>query len=283
MTRNFVIYPVLMIFSLISCSQQDNEVNEDPVARVYDHYLYPSDLVGHIPPGLSYEDSIRISKKLIEEWIRNQLLLKQAEVQLPEDMKDVEKQVEEYRTSLLIFKYKQNLLSRNLDSLISENEIRNYYDENSSNYVLESDIVRVTYLKIPTSSPRIGDVRRWYRSEREENTEALREYCLEYAESFTINDSSWYSFTELLSGTPLRIDNPSRYLNYNRNIEASDNDYYYFIRVLDRKKEGEIKPLSMVRNNIRSVLLNKRKLEYIQDLENTVYRDGFSRNNVEIY
>lgn len=258
-------------------------MDEQPVARVYDKYLYPSDLQGHIPSELNREDSIRISRRLIEEWIRNQLLLKQAEIQLPEDMKDVEKQVEEYRTSLLIFKYKQNLLSSNLDSLISENEISNYYKDNSSNYVLEGDIVRVTYLKIPASSPRISEVRRWYRSDREENIEELRKYCMEYAEIYSINDSTWYSFTELIAGTPLRIDNPSSYLNYNRNIETSDNDYYYFIRILDRMKEGELKPLSMVKDNIRSVLINKRKLEYIQDLENTVYRDGISRNNVEIY
>ena len=124
MTSRLIIYLIVLIFALISCNQQEKGMNEDPVARVYDKYLYPSDLKGHIPPGLNSEDSIRISRRLVEEWIRNQLLLKQAEIQLPEDMKDVDKQVEEYRTSLLIFKYKQNLLSMNLDSLISDKEIR---------------------------------------------------------------------------------------------------------------------------------------------------------------
>jgi hypothetical protein len=276
-------YLLIVVLFLSSCYEETKEIKEDPVARVQDDYLYPSDLKGLVPQGLASEDSIRISRRLIEEWVRNRLLLKQAELQLPEDQKDIERQVEEYRTSLLIFKYKQNLLARNLDSLIAEEEIVSYYEENSSNFVLEEDVVQPTYLKIPTSAPRIADARRWYRSDREDYQESLNEYCREYAESYIINGSNWIQFTDLISGTPLNIDNPSSFLNYNRYVESSDNEYYYFIRIHNRLREGELKPLSMVRENIRTVLLNKRKLEYIQDLENSVYKEGVSRNQVEIY
>jgi len=277
------LYLIAIIFILPSCIPKNRDEKEKPVARVYDDYLYLSDLNNQIPAGLKQEDSMRISRRLTEEWIRNRLLLKQAELQLPEDMADVEKQVEEYRTSLLIFKYKQKLLAQNLDSLVTEEEILNYYEENSSNYLLEDDIVQVTYLEIPVSSPEISDVRRWYRSDKLENIESLKNYCQEYAEHYLINDTNWIHFTDLMTWTPLKVDNPSVYLNYNRNIETSDSNYFYFIRINNRMKEGEVKPLSMVRGNIRTVLLNKRKLKYIQDLENTVYNDGINRNQVEIY
>lgn len=284
MSKNIFYFLLAIIpFIFFSCMVQDSEENEQPVARVYDDLLYPSDLEDHIPPGLDQEDSIRIARRLIQEWINDRLLLKQAELHLPEDLGEIEKQVEEYRTSLLIFKYKQNLLSKNLDSLIKENEIRNYYEENASNYVLESDIVQVRYIKVPASAPQISNVRRWYRSEREDYKQSLKEYCTEYAEVYSIEDSTWIFFTDLINTTPLNIDNPASYLNYNKNIETRDSDYYHFIRILDRKKEGEVKPFSMVQNNIKTVLINKRKLEYLKDLENTVYREGLSRNQVEIY
>lgn len=266
-----------------SCMVKDPGESEQAVARVYDDYLYPSDLDDQIPNGLDQEDSIRVARRLIQEWINDRLLLKQAELHLPDDLGGIEKQVEEYRTSLIIFKYKQNLLSKNLDSLINDDEIRNYYEENSSNYVLENDVVQVTYLKIPVSAPQISNVRRWYRSDREDYKQSLSEYCAEYAEAYSIEDSTWIFFTDLIDTTPLNIDNPSRYLNYNKNIETRDSDYHHFIRILDRKKEGEIKPFSMVEENIKTVLINKRKLEYLQDLENSVYREGLSRNQVEIY
>lgn len=278
-----IVYLGIGLFFFTSCENLNNGNNETPIARVYDDYLYPSSITELIPSGLSDEDSMRITRRIVEEWVRDRLLLKQAELTLPEQMKNVERQVDEYRTSLLIFKYKQSLLNQNLDSLIDESEIEKYYRENSSNYVLESDIVQLTWVKIPVSAPDIYQVRRWSRSDNEDYQESLREYCNKYAESFTANDTSWYHFIEILDRIPLKIDNPSRYLNYNRNIEARDSSWYYFIHIKDRRKEGELKPLSMVRDNIHSVLLNKRKLEFIQDLENTVYKEGLSRNQVEIY
>lgn len=278
-----LIYLCCSFIFIISCTRLQDGKDEDPIARVYDEYLYPSAFKDLIPSGLNQNDSIRITRRLIEEWVRDRLLLKQAELNLPEQMKDVERQVDEYRTSLLIFKYKQNLISQNLDSIIDKSEIQRYYNENSSNFVLEGDVVRVTWIKVPTSAPRIYEVRRWYRSSREDYMQSLEEYCGEYATSYSVNDTTWIPFTDILARTPLNINNPSQYLNYNRNIETRDPEYYYFIHINDRLKEGDLKPLSMVRNNIHTVLLNKRKLEYIQDMENTVYKEGLSRNQVEIY
>ncbi len=229
------------------------------------------------------KDSVKIARRLVEEWTRDKLLLYQAEIHLSEEQKNIEKQVEEYRSSLLTFRYKQLLLQENLDENISDTEIETYYSDNLSNYVLESDLVQVSYLKIPVSAPQISQVRIWYRSDREDNINKLKEYAEIYAEQYSIKDSTWIYFHDLVQTTPLKIENTERYLNYNRNIESSDSSYYHFIRINNRLKEGDIKPLELVKDNIRSVLLNKRKIEYIQDLENTVYKDGISRNQVEIY
>lgn len=273
----------LPIFLFACNSDKERIAEEKPVARVYDDYLYPSDLSVNLPQGLGVEDSIRISRRLTEEWISNRLLLRQAENHLTDDQQDIEKQIEEYRSSLLIFKYKQKLLLANIDSLISDEEILSYYHENDYNYLIDEDIVQAAFLKIPFSSPRISEVRRWYRSDREEDLQSLREYCSDYAESWMLQDSSWVHFSDLIRNTPLNVDNVSSFLNYNQFIETNDNNFYYFIRIYNRKQKGELKPLSMVKNNIKTVLLNKRKIEYLENLENEVYRDGISRNQVELF
>ena len=272
-----------LLFLTGACNKVIQTEQEKPVARVYDMYLYPSDLQEHMAQGLSPQDSAKTVHRLAEEWIRNELLLKQAETNLPEKDKNVQKQVEEYRTSLLIFKYKQNLLAKNLDTIIPSREIESYYQENSSNYILSSDVVRVTYVRIPVKSPDISKVRSLYRSEKEKDLKKLQEYCSSYGEKCIIDGQQWVKFTELIRETPLNIDNPGRYLNYNKNIETSDSLYYHFIHLIDRIPEGQVAPLELVRENIRSVLMNKRKIEYIQNLENTVYKEGLSRNQVEIY
>ena len=260
-----------------------NVNEEEPLARVLNEYLYPSDLQGLIPPNITAEDSVRIIRRLIEEWSRNKLLLYQAETNLPEDQKEIERQVEEYRSSLLIYKYKQLLLGQNMNDSITDEEIEEYYRENFSNYILDTDLVQVNYIKVPLSAPQISQVRRWVRSSREDYQQNLMEYSEEYADHYSIDDSTWIYFTDLVSQIPLSIENPSRYLLYNRNIEARDSNFYHFIKIREKLSEGEIKPLQLVADDIKSVLLNKRKIEYIQDLENTVYKEGKSRNQVEIY
>lgn len=279
--KTFFILLIFLAFS--SCTPGIKDKDEEPIARVYNEYLYPSDIRYLLTSGLSAKDSIEIVRRLTDEWVMNKLLLNQAETYLPESLKDIDKQVEKYRSSLLIYQYKQNLLTRNLDTIVSKDEIESYYTENSSNYVLDSDLLRITFIKVSTSSPQINNVRSWYRSSREDNLKKLEDYCKEYAETYEINGEKWIRIQDMFSLAPLKIDNPSRYLDYNINIETSDELYHYFIHINERKKEGEIAPLEIVYNNIRSVIMNKRKVEYIQDLENTVYQEGFSRNQVEIY
>jgi len=283
MKSSIVLFLLFSLLTLFSCTQFTDTQSEEPIARVNDEYLYLSDIRDLVATGLSEKDSLEIVRSLIEEWINNQLLLNQAEKYLPESSKDIEKQVEKYRSSLLIYKYKQNLISENIDTLVSYAEIESYYEENSSNYILNSDVLKITFIKVPVSAPQINDVRNWYRSSRESSLLKLEEYCTEYAENYIINGENWIRIGDLFSQLPLNLENPSRYLNYNTNIEASDSSYHYFVHVNERLKEGEIAPLEMVVNNIRNVIMNKRKVEYIQDLENTVYQDGVNRNQVEIY
>jgi hypothetical protein len=283
MAGKYKILSFIFIFALVTCGKLPKKSEEHPLAKVYDSYLYPSDLKGDIPTGISSEDSIHIARRLIEEWARERLLLKRAEQYLSYDQKNVDKQIEEYRLSLLTFKYKQILLAQNLDTIIKNEELQKYYEEYSSNYILDADVVKVTFVKVPLTAPQLNEVRQWYRSNNIEDLDKLEKYCLNYAERYIIKGEKWFKFTELIEGLPLKIDNPGRYLDYTTNIDVKDSVYNFFIHIYERIPESQVSPIDLVRNNIRSVILNKRKIEFIQDLENSIYKDGLSRNQVEIY
>ncbi len=283
MIRKVLIICFVFFGLLASCRQINKLEPEKPIARVYDLYLYPSDLVRRIPEGASSEDSIRMARRLTEEWVREKLLLNRAEQYLSEEQKDVDKQIEEYRSSLLTFIYKQKLLTQNLDTVVNDQELQSYYDLNSSNYILDTDVVKVNYVKVPVDAPQISDIRRWYRSELAEDLDNLEKYCIVYASNYMIHGEKWFRFTNLINATPLRVDNPSNYLNANKNIETSDASYHYFIHIIDRVKEGQVAPLDLVKDDIQSVIINKRKIRFMEDLENSVYKDGRANNKVEIY
>lgn len=261
----------------------NKQVQEEPVARVFDSYFYPSDLDRLIPDGVSSDDSTRIARRLIEEWVREKLLLNRAEQYLSAEQKDVDKQIDEYRSSLLTFKYKQKLLSQNLDTLVKPEELQEYYNLNSSNYILDTDVVKVNYVKVPVDAPQITDVRRWYKSEEPEDLDNLEKFCISFASNYMIKGDKWLKTNSLFDATPLKVSNLSNYLNYTKNIELNDSTYYYFIHIIERIQEGQIAPLSLVEEDIQSVIINKRKIKFIEDLETSVYNDGRAKNKVEIY
>lgn len=272
-----------MFIVLASCKSLNKQKQEKPVARVFDLYIYPSDLDRLIPDGVAPEDSGRIARRITNEWVREKLLLNRAEQYLSDEQKDVKKQIEEYRSSLLTFKYKQKLLSQNLDTLVKDDELQSYYDLNSSNYILDNDVVKVNYVKVKIDAPQISDVKRWYKSEESEDLDKLEKYCISFASNYMIKGEKWLRAPNLFDATPLKASNLSNYLNYNKNIEINDSSFYYFIHIIERIQEGQVAPLPLVKEDIQSVIINKRKIKFIEDLETSVYNDGRAKNKVEIY
>jgi hypothetical protein len=274
---------IILAMAIQGCSLLNGKRQEEPVARVFEQYLYPSDLSDAIPGGSSVQDSIILAERFIDTWVKDQLLLHRAEQELTEDQKNFQKQMEEYYRSLLIYTYRQKLLQQKLDTVVSEEEITAYYQENRSNFILSEDVIKGTFIKVSLAAPRIDEVRRWSRSATEEDLDQMEMYSLSYAEKFSNFSHTWVYFSSFSMQLPMQISQPSTYLRYNKNIETSDNAYRYFLHVADHLTEGEVAPLEMVSDDIVNIILNKRKIEFFQDLEQIVYHDGVSRNQFEIY
>ncbi len=281
LTKLFLICIILVEIS--SCNLLKKEEADQVVARTLDQYLYRSDLIDAIPEGSTKEDSIVISRRYIETWVRQQLMLNRAELALSNEQKDFEKKIEEYRSSLLIYSYRQKLLLQKMDTLITENEILEYYDNNINNFILSKDIVKSTFVKVPITAPNIGNVRNWSRSGTAESLDQLEKYCINYAEKFDTFNDTWIYFSAIQERIPLPISQPTRFLRYNNNIETSDSLYHYFVHISEHKTEGETTPMVLIEEDIKSILLNKRKIEFYQNLESQVYNEGVNRNQFEIY
>ncbi len=277
------LYLSFVIFLAPACSLWEDKKNEKPVARVFEYYLYPSDLDDIIPLGTSPQDSVQMAKRYIDTWVKGQLMQRRAEQSFTEEQMDFDRQIEEYHRSLLIYNYKQLLVVQKLDTLIPQSELESYYQENSSNFLLNEDVIQGTFVKVPLSAPRMNEVRSWSWNNREEDLDQLEKYCLSYAEKFSNFNDTWIYFSTIKEQLPFQIPDPSRYLRNRNNAENSDSQYRYFLHITDHLTVGDAAPLDFVAEDISNIILNKRKFELIQDLENRVYSDGVSRNQFEIY
>jgi hypothetical protein len=275
---------IVILGLLLGCGNRSDIKKEDkPVARVFDTYLYYSDLAGVIPPGISKTDSISAAKDFIDKWVRNHLLLNKAESNLTESEKDVELQIENYRSSLLIYAYQQSYLRQNLDTVVTDKEIEDYYNANQSNFILSESMLKGFLIKIPVSSPEIYNLRQWYRSDDPESIKKLEAYCFKYASVYDLFNEDWIKFSDVLPMLPENANTLEATMRSHTYLEVKDKDYYYFVRAKEMAPEGTVAPIEVVKDDVSYIILNRRKIELISKLETNIYSDAQNHEYFTIY
>ncbi len=279
----FLLAGLLLITHALSCTKLETRTREKSLAHVFENNLYPSDIRDIFPNNVSPEDSIMIQQNYVDKWVKKQLILQKAELNLTEEQKDVRLQIEEYRSSLLIYKYEQNLILQKLDTLISDEEIETYYLENPSNFNLDRHIVKALFLKLPIDAPEIWRVRQMSRSEKEEDFREMESYCYQHGAKYDYFDDNWTPFSTITRALPNEIRTPESFLRWNRYIEQQDSAFRYMVNLKEYSLAGTVAPLPYVEQKIRSIILNKRKVQFVRDLENNIYKDALNKGSFTIY
>lgn len=265
-----------MVLAAFSCQTVSQDAGEVPVARVHNNYLYQSDLNGIVPPGSQTSDSVAIVKRYIDNWIRQQVFLKKAEQNLDMSRLDIEKKLQDYKNSLIVFSYETELIKLQMDTVISESQIVSYYEQNQGTFRLQENIVKVLYVKVPLDAPELWRLRRLYRSEDPDDFSLLEEYCIQHAAGYLIDNDTWLFFKDVLREIPIVTSNPESYLRSNKYIELTDNYYRYFLNIKDFMLTGSPSPLVLERENIKSIILSMRKHTFINE-----QRDLFIQESVK--
>lgn len=261
----------------------DPSENTGVIARVYDKELTYDQITNLVPPGVSRADSIRVVRNYVDNWIRQQVVLRKAEDNLNEEEKDVNKQLEEYRNSLITYLYESQLIGQQVDTLVSDADIEKYYAENESNFRLRNNIVQVNYFRLPANAPKLTKVRDWYRSTLPRDRKLLEEYCFQFATDYYFNDHDWISFEELKKKIPIETLNQEQFLRNNRYVELPDSTHISFLIIKGFKIKESLSPLSFEKDNIRNLIIHKRKLQLIADMEKAAMDQAVKANEVEIF
>jgi len=255
-----------------------------PVARVNDKYLYQDELVGIVDQNSTADDSAARTTAYINSWIRKQLIIGEAMKRIDINEAEVERKVLDYRYSLIGYEYQNFYIQQHLNDSISEKEIETYYKGHSDNFILKQNIVRGTYIKVPKTAPRTNKVKEMIFSKREKDQNELKSYCLSFSVAYHLSDSSWIEFDKLVVNSPMaEIPNKIQFLKTNPFYETNDADFLYFLKVEDYKISDNVSPLEFVKERIRNILLNKRKVELARALEDEVYENAVKQKNFEIF
>lgn len=262
----------------------NEEVDRKPVARVENTYLYLDELSDIVPPGASPADSTQRAESYIDSWIRKQLLIAEASRKMDINEVQVERKILDYRYSIIAYEYQTYYIKQKLDTAISAREIESYYKENIDNFVLKQNIVQATFIKVPKTAPRTDKIKEMILSRREKDQRELKSYCLSFSAAYHLSDSTWIVFDDLVRNSPLaEFPNKIQFLKANPYFETSDDSYLYFLKVDSYRITDNTSPLEFVEDEIRNIILNKRKVQLARELEDVVYEEAESNERFEIY
>lgn len=262
----------------------DSEFGSQPLASVEDIYLYPKDVEGIVPTGISKSDSVDLMERHIKSWVKKQLLISEAQKQLSFDEVELERRVLDYRYALMMHEFEKYFIARNIDTNITEEEIESYYKENIENFELKQNIIRGYFIQLTKDAPKLGRFRYLLRSNRDTDIEELKSYAYSYGTKVHLDDSIWVNFEDVISNTPLMdIPNKTDFLRRNKFYEIPDEDFIFFLRISQYKIQNDTSPLEFVRDDVQKIILNKRKVLLAKKLEDDIYKNAKENEDFKIY
>ena len=273
---------VLLLITLLgcgACKEQHDHKGKTPLVEVDGNFLYKEDLMSVLPVGLSKDDSILFTEHYIRSWAEEILLYEKAANNIPDNV-DVDKLVENYRKALIMHTYQQELISQKLANDISEHEIAEYYGKNKELFKLEGPLIKGLFIKVPLTAPQLNNVRRWYKSEKQDAIESLEKYSLQNAVKYEYFYDKWVSVTDVLDMIPLKVEAPEEYVNKHRQVELKDTAYYYFLNVSDYRGVGEEKPYEFARSEVKDLLVNQKRVSFMEQVKNDLYQQAVSKNKI---
>lgn len=277
------IYLAGLFLILSACQAGGGQVEDSDrvLAEVHNRKLYISDLDGMFPEGITAQDSSLIISAYVDRWVREALLLNEAERNLPNDL-NIDKLVRDYRASLIRNTYEQVLVEELLDSTVTISELRGFYESNKEQYQLETPIARCHFLKIPLPVTQPDSLRQWWSNINEENLEKLRNYANQYASTYELADTSWVRIEQLALELPKQTLTPENAI-YKRDFRQKDDEYQYLLRIYEVKNRKEIAPLAYIEDQARKVILHSRKMKILKEKREDLYELEMRKNNIKIY
>lgn len=250
------------------------------VAKVYNHELHRSDLVGLVGEGVSAEDSMAIVSAYIDQWVRQMVVLSKAEKNVTEDFS---RQLGDYRNSLVLYAYERQIIDKLLDTVFTDEEVAEYYNTHLTDFRLKNSIVKTAYVIAPRRSSADQPLRRIVGKASFGDAEVveMEHIASRHGLNGYYDADTWIPFYNLQSAVPITTYNENLYLKQNRSIVISDDSLTYYVRIIDYKVSDDVSPLETQQQAIRSILLNRRKVELLARMQEDLMAEAEKGGHIE--
>ena len=274
-----VVLPMLMSCRAISDFLHDDEA----VAQVGQVKLYRSELDKVIPKGVSQEDSTRLAQQYINTWASDMVFVNIAEEQLSKAEKDVTKELEDYRKSLLKYRYEQLYVNERLDTSVTDDMVEEYYNAHQDKFILERPVVKARYLNISADSPNLEPIRR--RMSSDDASDLVESDSIAYisAMQFATWDNRWIDIVML--SREFEMDYSAMIAMMKKGwVEQKDTlGNIHLAYVNDIIMDGQPAPVEYSAPVIKDMIISARKQNLVLNLEQDLLKDARENGKFVIY
>lgn len=284
MARRFPIFVVIFAALLPSCKAFQSFIHDgEVVAKLGDHKLYLSELEKVIPNGISPEDSLNLANLYINSWATGKAFQDIAEQKLSKEEKDVSKELEDYRQSLLRYRFEQRFISERLDTTVSPKEVDEYFEAHKDNFKLERPIVKARFMKISEDSPNLQKIKKLMSSDDVADVIAADSIAFNSAQRYADLSDTWIDAATLAGD--FGVDYIEMLSKKNgKFIEIKDGDGFLLVAfIADMVKAGEVPPVEFCEDRIKDIIISGRKHKLLTTLEQDLIEDAKAKEKFEIY
>jgi len=278
-------YSFFLFFLMVcSCNYFKPEKKAQSIARVGKSYLYKSDIATLVPAGTTKEDSLLLVRDFINRWASQKLLIEAAERNLSDAKKsEYNTLIKQYKIDLYTKAYIEEVVKRTVDTVITQEELKKYYEENKENFRTNGTLVRLRYINLSKNNPRFETIRSKFFDYSKKDKKFWETYALQ-CNSFAMNDSVWVDMSQVYTKLPfITPDNRDELVIVGKRIEKIVNNNVYLVKITNVIDKNQISPFEFSKPTLKEVLLNKRKLELINKFELDITNDAIKNNDYEIY
>lgn len=282
MYKRISLFVVLILF--VSCSYFKPEAAPEAIARVGENFLYENDIVDLVPEGTSKEDSIGIVRNFINRWATQKILINAAERNIEETkQEEFDKLIQQYRIDLYTKAYIEKIVKREVDTLVSESDIQAFYKENKENFKTTGTLVRLRYILLPKDHPKFELIKASFFASKKKDKKFWETYQLQFKSS-ALNDSVWVEMNQVYKKLPfINPDNRAEFILPGKTIQQADSSDVYLVKVANVIDKNQVSPFEFVKETLKELIINRRKLELIKKFEKEITDDAIKNNYYEIY
>ena len=205
---------------------------------------------------------------IIDEWCEQQAFLQSLKKSNPEKYRLIELRSDAFSSDLARFFIEEQEYKKRLDTIVSEEEILEYYQSNQEEFVLQDYLVKALYLKIPVELDfKSENVNQNFLLKNDKDLAELNSYAKLYAQNYYFNDSTWTYFNEIVKDVPVSKYNVDNIVLNRSKTYFSDDQFTYFINIIDFKLKTEAPPVSFLSNDIKRIIVSHRLQELIEKNE----------------